>query len=96
MTVFYTHIFFYQAEGPLMNQSDETHEIFPQESLTVPQVFAAIGLRKPLMVVSLVMVSQQVAGKQNFTLQFSSVSLRNNLKGINAGEDPFIITITTS
>jgi hypothetical protein len=61
-TIFYTHLFSYQAEEPLLNQFEGIREP-PQKSLTIPQVFAAVGLRKPLMIVSLVMFSQQVAGK---------------------------------
>ena len=53
----------YQADEPLLNQFEDTREVTPQKSLTIPQVFAAIGLRKPLMIVSLVMVSQQISGK---------------------------------
>ena len=63
MTVFPTHLFSYQAEEPLLNQFDATREVSPQKSLTIPQVFATTSLRKPLMIVSLVMVSQQVGGK---------------------------------
>ena len=51
------------VEEPLLSQSEETPEVSPQESLTVPQVFATIGLRKPLMIVALAMISQQVSGK---------------------------------
>jgi Sugar (and other) transporter len=58
-----THLFSYQVEEPLLNQFEDTREVSPQKSLTIPQVFAVIGLRKPLMIVSLVMVSQQVSGK---------------------------------
>lgn len=50
-------------EEPLLNQLEETHEVSPQESLTVPQVYASIDLRKPLMIVSLAMISQQLSGK---------------------------------
>ena len=60
---FYTHLFSYQAEEPLLNQFEDTREVSPQKSLTVPEVFATTGLRKPLMIVSLVMLSQQVSGK---------------------------------
>ena len=51
------------VEEPLLNQLEETPEVSPpQESLTVPQVYATIGLRKPLMIVALAMVSQQLSG----------------------------------
>ena len=63
MAVFYAHPFSYQAEEPLLNQSEDPREESPQKSLTIPQVFAVIGLRKPLMIVSLVMVTQQLSGK---------------------------------
>ena len=63
MAVFYSHPFSYQAEEPLLNQSEDPREESPQKSLTIPQVFAVIGLRKPLMIVSLVMVTQQLSGK---------------------------------
>ena len=63
MTVFTLICFLFQAEEPLLNQFEETRDVFPQESFTIPQVFATVGLRKPLMIVSLVMISQQVSGK---------------------------------
>jgi len=50
------------VEEPLLNQSEETLEVSPQESLTVPQVYASIDHRKPLMIVSLAMISQQLSG----------------------------------
>ena len=50
------------VEEPLLNQLEETDEVSPQESLTVPQVYATIGLRKPLMIVALAMISQQLSG----------------------------------
>jgi hypothetical protein len=53
----------YQAEEPLLNQFEDTREVSPQKSLTIPEVFAVVELRKPLMIVSLGMVSQQVSGK---------------------------------
>jgi hypothetical protein len=51
------------VEGPLLNQLEENLEVAPQESLTVPQVYASIDHRKPLMIVALAMVSQQLSGK---------------------------------
>jgi hypothetical protein len=51
------------AEEPLLNQFEETLEVSPQESLTVPQVYASVELRKPLMIVVLAMISQQLSGK---------------------------------
>ena len=51
------------VEEPLLNQLEETLEVSPQESLNVPQVFATIGVRKPLMIVALAMISQQLSGK---------------------------------
>ena len=51
------------VEEPLLNQLEETLEVSPQEILTVPQVFSTIGLKKPLMIVALAMISQQVSGK---------------------------------
>ena len=52
------------GEEPLLNQLEETPEVsLPQESLTVPQVYATVGLRKPLMIVALAMISQQLSGK---------------------------------
>jgi MFS family permease len=51
------------SEEPLLNQLEETLEVSPQESLTVPQVYTTIGLRKPLMIVALAMISQQLSGK---------------------------------
>ena len=77
MAVFYSHPFSYQAEEPLLNQSEDPREESPQKSLTIPQVFAVIGLRKPLMIVSLVMVTQQLSGKY-FDFQFETDSLTNN------------------
>ena len=51
------------VEEPLLNQSEETLEVSPQEILTVPQVYASIDLRKPLMIVVLAMISQQLSGE---------------------------------
>lgn len=50
------------VEEPLLNQDEET-EVSPQESLTVPQVYSTMALRKPLMIVALAMISQQLSGK---------------------------------
>ena len=62
-TLIVTYRPFYQAEEPLLDQLEENHEIHPQESLTIPQVFATKGLRKPLMIVALAMITQQLSGK---------------------------------
>ena len=51
------------VEEPLLNQPEETLEVSPQEILTVPQVYASIDLRKPLMIVVLAMISQQLSGE---------------------------------
>ena len=51
------------VEEPLLNQLEETHDVSPQESLTVPQVYASVDLRKPLLIVVLAMISQQLSGK---------------------------------
>lgn len=51
------------VEEPLLNQFEETLEVSPQEILTVPQVYASMDLRKPLMIVALAMISQQLSGK---------------------------------
>ena len=59
----YTYHSSYQGEEPLLDRIEETREVIPQENLTIPQVFAARGLRKPLMIVILAMVSQQLSGK---------------------------------
>ena len=55
------------VEEPLLNQLEETPEVSPQECLTVPQVFATTGLKKPLMIVALAMISQQLSGKITFS-----------------------------
>jgi MFS family permease len=52
-----------EVEEPLLNQLEETREASPQESLTVPQVYATKDLRKPLVIVALAMISQQLSGK---------------------------------
>ena len=59
----YTHPSSYQAEEPLLNQIEQTREVLPQDNLTIFQVYATSGLRKPLMIVTLVMLSQQLSGK---------------------------------
>jgi len=66
------------SEEPLLNPFNETREVLPQKSLTVPQVFAATGLRKPLMIVSLVMIAQQVSGI-NAVLYYSNDILAKSL-----------------
>jgi hypothetical protein len=66
------------SEVPLLNQLEDTGEVSPQKSLTIPQVFATVGLRKPLMIVSLVMVSQQVSGI-NAVLYYSNDILAKSL-----------------
>lgn len=58
----YTHRS-YQVDEPLLNQIEETHEVSPQETLTISQVYGTIELRKPLMIVTLAMLSQQLSGK---------------------------------
>jgi len=65
------------SEEPLLNQFKGTREP-PQKSLTIPQLFAAVGLRKPLMIISLVMFSQQVAGI-NAVLYYSNDILAKSL-----------------
>ena len=59
----YTHRSSYQVDEPLLNQIEETHQVSPQETLTISQVYATIDLRKPLMIVTLAMLSQQLSGK---------------------------------
>ena len=71
----FTHCSSYPAEEPLLNNTEETREVSSQESLTIPQVYATIGLRTPLMIVTLAMLSQQLSGTCDLALQFSSVSL---------------------
>jgi len=66
------------SEEPLLNQFEENRKVSTQESLTIPQVFATTGLRKPLMIVSLVMLSQQMAGI-NAVLYYSNDILAKSL-----------------
>jgi CCR4-NOT transcription complex subunit 1 len=65
------------VEEPLLSQAEATREVSHQDTLTVPQVYATIGLRKPLMIVSLAMLSQQVSGKITFS---SSVLAQSHSK----------------
>ena len=51
------------VQEPLLSPLEEALEVSPEESLTVPQVYASAGLRKPLMIVALAMTSQQLSGK---------------------------------
>jgi Sugar (and other) transporter len=64
------------VEEPLLNQVEETHDISPQEILTVPQVYATMDLRKPLVIVALAMMSQQLSGKCHLASPVQPVLLR--------------------
>lgn len=66
------------VEEPLLNQAEETREVPPQKILTVPQVFAATAIRKPLMIVVLAMVSQQLSGI-NAVLYYSNDILAKSI-----------------
>jgi len=66
------------SEEPLLNQFEETREASPQNTLTIPQLFAVISLRKPLLIVCLSMVAQQVSGI-NAVLYYSNDILANSL-----------------
>lgn len=53
----------YLAEESLLNESEDESPTPAQENVKVPQLFSMMELRKPLMIVSLAMVAQQVSGE---------------------------------
>lgn len=63
-----------QVEEPLLDQ--ETRDISRQEILTVPQVYATMDLRKPLVIIALAMMSQQLSGKCHLASPVQLVLLR--------------------
>jgi hypothetical protein len=47
----------------LLNESGDAREDPSEENVSVPQLLTTNGLRKPLMIVSLAMLAQQICGK---------------------------------
>ncbi|KAH9483822.1 CCR4-NOT transcription complex subunit 1 [Psilocybe cubensis] len=66
------------AEESLLNESDDEPPAPAQENVRVPQLFSMLELRKPLMIVSLVMVAQQISGI-NAVLYYSNAILAKSL-----------------
>jgi len=77
-------------EEPLLNENEEICEASPQKSLTIPQVFVTKSLRKPLIIVTLAMLSQQLSGV-NAVLYYSNEILAKSLPRFG----PYISLIIT-
>jgi hypothetical protein len=71
------------VEDPLLDQL-EAHRDESVTALTVPQVLAALELRKPLAIVCFAMLSQQLSGIFPFCVRLSVLT---TFLGINAGNN---------
>lgn len=61
--------FAFKAEEPLLSERNDCENGSTQEVLTVPQVFANSDFRRPLLIVCLAMLSQQISGTIEFRVR---------------------------
>ncbi|TFK42786.1 general substrate transporter [Crucibulum laeve] len=66
------------VEDPLLDEAEERRRDVHQDAVTIPQLFVARDLRKPLMIVCLAMLSQQLSGI-NAVLYYSNAILSRSL-----------------